>query len=563
MYIKTKDGDLLPFKMNAPQLKLYNILKEEFEKGKPLRIIILKARQLGFSTLVEALIFVRTAFYFNTESAIVAHDEETATHIFKMSRLFYNKLPEPLKAQILSSNAKEIIFNNKADTGLRSGIRCLTAGNSDVGRGRTIQNLHISEYSSWRGDKKNILGGLLSAVPSLPDTLVVIESTAKGYDHFKELWDNAVEGKNDFFPVFFPWFECADYRLNVLLPDEDLTEEERKLLAQYNLDKEQLAWRRWSIANLCNGDKVLFAQEYPACPEEAFRSSGDCLFDKDAITAQIEKIRKNQLTQQVRGEFEYTREIQPVRNAQGQVVGVEKTIKNIKFVQKENGYIFLHEPPQPRKNSNGEVISLEPYTIGGDTAGLGQDFYAAKVVSNIDGRTVATRHIQRIDEDKYAETLYCLGKHYHDALIGIETNYSRTPMRELADLKYPNLYLRERLDTLTREVQKVYGFETTAQTKPLIINALIAGIRDNPRIECDLDTLHEMLTFVRKDNGKLEALNGYHDDLVIAKAIANFIATQQGTPNWIQAEVRQKETSILEDIFYNFEKEKNGKWITW
>ena len=65
------------------------------------------------------------------------------------------------------------------------------------------------------------------------------------------------------------------------------------------------------------------------------------------------------------------------------------------------------------------MIAKCPYVIGGDTAGKGADYFAAKVIDNINGRTVATLHKQRMDEDVYAEQLYCLGKYYNDALIGV------------------------------------------------------------------------------------------------------------------------------------------------
>lgn len=561
LYIKKKDTEVALLKINQPQQKFYDVLKRQSEAGKPMRVIILKARQMGFSTLTEAILFKRTATRANVTSGIIAHKDDATTNLFNMSKLYLQELPEQLKPETRASNAKEIIFDNRTATGLRSKIKCMTAGGDGVGRSDTFQNLHLSEVSSWN-NAKEILDGLLQAVPNKPDTLVVIESTAKGYDYFKELWDKACAGENDFEPLFCAWWELDEYRMpadNIIL-----TEEEKELKKLYNLDNEQIAWRRWCIRNNCGGDINTFKQEYPACPEEAFLASGECIFDKDIVISQIERNRPL-ISGWKRGEFEYKKTILPVRNANGEVVATEKKISDICFVEKENGLITIHEEPQVRTNKQGEVTEMRQYSIGGDTAGLGDDYYTAKVVGNDNLQTAATLHKQRIDEDKYADQLYCLGWYYHWALIGIETNYSYVPTRELAELNYPNLYQRERLDTTYKEMQKVLGFETNKTTKQVILQALIVAVRDNPATECDINTLKEMLTFVRKENGKQEAQEGYHDDLVMAKAIANFVATQQGDSNWKKVENVKTYKNPVEKFFDsdNWEEEEEESIIEW
>lgn len=561
LYIKKKDTEVALLKINQPQQKFYDVLKRQSEAGKPMRVIILKARQMGFSTLTEAILFKRTATRANVTSGIIAHKDDATTNLFNMSKLYLQELPEQLKPETRASNAKEIIFDNRTGTGLRSKIKCMTAGGDGVGRSDTFQNLHLSEVSSWN-NAKEILDGLLQAVPNKPDTLVVIESTAKGYDYFKELWDKACAGENDFEPLFCAWWELDEYRMpadNIVL-----TEEEKELKKLYSLDNEQIAWRRWCIRNNCGGDINTFKQEYPACPEEAFLASGECIFDKDIVISQIERNRPL-ISGWKRGEFEYKKTILPVRNANGEVVATEKKISDICFVEKENGLITIHEEPQVRTNKQGEVAEMRQYSIGGDTAGLGDDYYTAKVVGNDNLQTAATLHKQRIDEDKYADQLYCLGWYYHWALIGIETNYSYVPTRELAELNYPNLYQRERLDTTYKEMQKVLGFETNKTTKQVILQALIVAVRDNPATECDINTLKEMLTFVRKENGKQEAQEGYHDDLVMAKAIANFVATQQGDSNWKKVEKVKTYKNPVEKFFDsdNWEEEEEESIIEW
>lgn len=558
--IKTKDSEIIPFKLNKPQLKLYDLLKRQSETGKPQRVIILKARQMGFSTLTEAILFKRTATKANVNSGIIAHKDDATTNLFNMSKLFLEELPEQLKPKTKASNAKEIIFDDREGNGLRSKVKCMTAGGDGIGRSDTFQNLHLSEVSSWT-HAKEILDGLLQAVPNKPNTLIIIESTAKGYDYFKELWDKACDGENDFEPLFCAWWELDEYRLPC--GELELTEEEQELKELYNLDNEQIAWRRWCIRNNCGNDVNTFKQEYPSCPEEAFLASGECIFDKDIIVSQIEHNRPL-ISGWKRGEFEYKKTMHPVRNEKGEVVAIDKKISDIKFVEKENGLITIHQEPSVRRNADNEIIAKRRYTIGGDTAGLGLDYYTAKVVADDTQETVATLRKQRIDEDKYADQVYCLGKYYHDALIGLETNYSYAPTKELVELDYPNLYQRKRFETTTREIQKIFGFETNRLTKPIILQSLVTTMRENVAAECDIATLKEMLTFVRKENGKQEAQEGYHDDLVMAKAIANYISLEEGDVNWIKVEPVHKPKSRLEKFFEETEEDEDDEvYVEW
>lgn len=165
----------------------------------------------------------------------------------------------------------------------------MTAGSKGVGRSYTYNNLHASEFAFWPGDKNATLVGLLQTVPYLPDTAVFIESTANGFDEFKEIWDGAVNGNNDFVPLFVGWNELEEYKMPYT--GFELTSEEKQLRTDYNLSLEQITWRRWCIRNNCGNDIELFKQEYPICPEEAFISTGSCYFNKEIIMGRINKIR--------------------------------------------------------------------------------------------------------------------------------------------------------------------------------------------------------------------------------------------------------------------------------
>ena len=167
-----------------------------------------------------------------------------------------------------------------------------------------------------------------------------------------------------------------------------------------------------------------------------------------------------------------------------------------------------------------------PYVIGGDTSGEGSDFFVAQVLDNITGEQVAVlRH--QYDEDTYAKQVFCLGKYYNDALVGIEANFSSYPIKRLEQLGYKNQYVREQEDTYTGAIRKAFGFRTTATTRPVIIGTLVEAMRDSIGTVNDRTTLEEMLTFVRNEKLRAEAEEGAHDDCVLALAIAWYIRPQQ------------------------------------
>lgn len=504
--IRTKDSRVVPLVLNSPQLKLYKLIGELASQNKPIRIIILKARQMGFSTLTEAIIFKKTATAKNVKSGIVAHTDSATNNLFEMSKFFYNNLPPELKPMQKLSNAREVVFDSATQgQGLGSKISCSTAGGKGVGRSDTYQNLHISEYAFWTGDKEKTLLGLLQAVPNTKDSMVIIESTANGYDDFQKRWADAVAGESDYVPFFVGWNELEEYSMPYT--GFDLTEEERRLKELYSVTNEQLTWRRWCIKNNCGGDVQMFKQEYPINPTEAFISTGECVFDKEAIVKRTETIPKPIKC----GRFIYTKQLAIVDN-------LEKIVlTDIQFVEDSGGVIKIFDEPQQGV----------PYVIGGDTKGLGTDNYVGQVLDNTTGKQVAVYCENRTDDDLYAEQMYCLGKYYNEAVVGIETNFSLAPTRHLVKLGYENLYVRERLDTMLNRLVKEFGFLTSTSTRPVAISELIAAVREDINIVNDRQTLEEMLTFVRGSDGKPQAMLGKHDDRVMALAIAHQVRKQQ------------------------------------
>ena len=245
---------------------------------------------------------------------------------------------------------------------------------------------------------------------------------------------------------------------------------------------------------------------------------GKTVFDARAIQARLDEIPKPIKT----GYFIYDYD------------GL--AITNIKWVNDPSGYIRLYTLPN--------MLNTE-FAIGGDTAGEGSDYFVADCIDAKTGIQVAhLRH--QFDADQYTRQMYCLGKYYRDALIGIEANFDSYPIMELQRLGYPKQYTRTAQDTYTGKTEKRFGFKTTSLTRPTIISRLIEIVREHCDCINDRDTLEELLTIVRNEKGRIEAPLGGHDDQMMALAIAHHIREQVVFP----------QEAIIVPPHRNFEAEK-------
>lgn len=194
-------------------------------------------------------------------------------------------------------------------------------------------------------------------------------------------------------------------------------------------------------------------------------------------------------------------------------------ITNIRWVPDKNGYIKIYQLPNQPAFTN--------YCIGGDTAGSdsGEDYFVGQVLDAKTGQQVAVLKHQ-FDSDQFAKQMFCLGRYYKDALIGIEANFDSFPIMELQRIGYLNQYTREAQDTYTGRTEKRFGFKTTSLTRPTAISRLIEIVREHCHLLNDKETLEELLTIIRNERGRIEAPEGGHDDMMMALAIAYQVKDQ-------------------------------------
>lgn len=219
-------------------------------------------------------------------------------------------------------------------------------------------------------------------------------------------------------------------------------------------------------------------------------------------------------------------------------------ISNIRWVNdRDNGYIRLYQLPN--------TPAFTEYCIGGDTAGEGSDYFIGQVLDARTGEQVAVLKHQ-FDADQYTRQMYCLGKYYKDALVGIEANFDTYPIMELQRLGYPKQYVREAIDTYTGKTEKRFGFKTTSLTRPTIISRLIEVVREHCETLNDKDTLEELLTIIRNEKGRIEAPEGGHDDMMMALAIAHHIREQ--------VVFNQEPIEVNPQYHFNFEREQASQY---
>ena len=270
--IITKEGKIAPFVLNNIQLDFLDKLNK-LQKDKYRKIVILKARQFGMSTFIESLFFRKILFNQGKRAFVIAHQSQSTSAIFNITNLFYEKLPDYIK-QVFpqeKSNAKEIKIKYN-----ESSIRIGTAGGDEIGRGLTNNYLHCSEVAFWEKPDL-IIASLMETVADTGDNLIIYESTANGYNFFKEEFEKGLREDSNIKSIFYGWHQFTDYRRPLDIKKEDfwdsMTEEEKNLQKIYKLSLEQINWRRNKIKTDYEGREQLFKQEYPIIWQEAFINS--------------------------------------------------------------------------------------------------------------------------------------------------------------------------------------------------------------------------------------------------------------------------------------------------
>jgi hypothetical protein len=497
--ILDKRFQVVPFEPNWAQLQVLRKYEELSEARKPVRLIVLKARQLGISTMTEALIFLRAKMLEGTHGLVVAHENDSSEHLFAMTRLFWETYPWRSLYTPKYLSRKEMAWQETQST-----IRIATAKNIRAGRGRTLASLHASEVGFWDRPTELMLG-LHQSVPTTPESMIVMESTANGVgNYFYQQWKAAETGENEYVPLFFPWWQHPEYTANFCQLSEkvgDLLNEEERLLSRIGVDEDHLAWRRYAIRNLCGGDINQFHQEYPSSPDEAFIVSGTNVFPLDSLRIAY----------------------QPMDGVTGFLV---RNGDKVDFKPERSGPLKVFRKPSPNADWGR-------YYIGGDPSRATYGDYACGQVINRRTFEQVAIYRRKIDPMSFAEELAKLGQWYNQAGLATENEgpgYST--IGRLIEINYPYLYQRRFADKHPGKIAEMYGWSTTFKTKEWAIGFLIKLLTDRSLVIHDEHTFGEMRDYITLPNGgygPADTKTG-HDDTVMAMAISCICAATEGAP---------------------------------
>lgn len=478
--IKSKEKKSVRLIPNKPQRDIESAIETLERTGKPVRLIILKPRQIGCTTYF-CLRHLDLAYWnANQFAAVVAHKADSERTIFtECIKYPYDSLADSFRARPYNDSVYHLSWR---DTGSQIKV-------TDDCHGITPNLLHITEVARI-GGAKEMIGEALQSVPR--GGVVVQESTANGIGgYFYDSWNEAVDSPNAlWYPIFLKWWHVSEYELPV--PDGFImSEEEQAILEKFTSDglrMGHLVWRREKIAEMYGervdvatglSGKMLFQQNYPMTPNEAFIVRSGSLFSVESLHEMLVKAREPIYTQ-----------------------------------QKERGFLKCYEPKDKAKQY---LISVDP------SYGESADYSCAIVLEKQTRKFVAILHGKYLPQ-QLAIHLKKLGVYYNDALLVIERNTGHAVMNELMNhLDYQNLYGHVEYDEHHAGYRRP-GFPTTMVTRSLILSALEDTIANKSMMIPDEATIRECLNFGNV-KGKFQAVAG-NDDRVMALAIGNYLCIQ-------------------------------------
>ena len=513
MKIKTKNEGIIHFIPNNIQLAILDYIEERWANNKPILINILKARQFGVTTLISLLYTVLTDYNEGVNSIVISDKLEGSQYIVDMYKLAYRELRR-INTRLMNGTRRDNVNGLEFKNSL-SRVLIDTASNVSAGRKYTLTLVHNSEQAFWPINPKELMLGLMQAIPDTR-SIVINETTANGVgDYFYNEFVKGVEGDSDWHSMFFGFQEYVGYEMDYTKEEKEylllsLTDEENKLIEffknKYKFSEDtitrKLIWRRWCIKNKCQGDIDFFHQEYPSTWEEAFLVSGRARFNTKSLLKLKDKC------------------IEPIKRGMYNFAGVWEDLPA--------GPIQIFKEPVPEYGK---------YTIGVDTAeGIlvskeggrpDLDNNSVHVLESKTNDVVATISMQG-DPDIFAEQAWRLAIYYNNAFTGIENNKGQAVISFFKRMNYWNMYQSNIYDEYFEREQKVIGWNTNQKTRRLMIDELAAFIREMHGNICDAATIKELFTFIIQNDGTVSAQKGCKDDRVISLGIAVQMLKHQG-----------------------------------
>lgn len=551
VYIKRKGGgeDIL-FRLSRPQRRFVERLERLRKAGKPIRIVLLKARQWGGSTVSQLyMAWLQLVHKVGLNSLIIAHQGAGSDEIKDMFDRMIKAYPVEMLHKLgeaYDANEPKLVGVGKSGSIYRvpqrnCKIKIGTAERPDSCRGGDYNLVHLSEVGLWKATEgkkpEDIVRSACSGVLYRPYTMIVYESTANGTGNFfQREYDMASKGKSQFEAMFVSWFDIEIYST----PVDDILSFAASLYDNRNNDNvassreesgKYLWWLwekgatleaiHWYILERAKyNEHASMASEYPSDDIEAFVHSGTMVFDK----YKVEAFKK------------YCKEPRFVGDVYADADEGKNALKNLRFVEDRQGVLWIWEKPEIDEDEKVTNRYLTVVDVGGRSSKA--DWSVIVVFDRLfmaeGGRpAVVAQWYGHCDIDLLAWKAAQIAAYYDNSLLVIESNTLETHDKErdvdgdqsqfiLNQIKgvYPNLYARKQSEEdILQGLPTKYGFHTNVATKPMVISTLVKVIRENLYVERDARCLDEYLTYEKKPNGAYGAIIGKHDDLLMTRAI--------------------------------------------
>jgi len=502
--IKPKRGGIVPLIFNDAQRIIWDSFQKQMNLQGYIRAVIVKGRQQGCSTFIQAYLCWRVFFVGGQNALTIAHEMEMASQIFEKIELIYDELPEDMRPPMRQTRQGRKL---QLDKPLRGMLYVESSEKRYAGRSGTWRHVHCSELPAW-ADPPTTMLGLLEVVPSGDDaagTSIIVESTARGIgDYFHDLWLSAADPESEWQQIFVPWYKTKEYRRKRNAIDPPLDPIERKRRAAYGLDDAQLLWYRDRTSR---PEGQFIQQEYPDTAEDAFLHGGVSFFGADDLAFIKEMV------------------VPPAKTGVFEVVG-----GRARLTQRSNGSWWLWRYPV---NGHSYVIFCDP------SSGKGKDNTAICVLDADEMEVVATFR-GKIEPGEAAVEMLRMGLCYRGATLCPETNNHGEVvivkllerLQALPDVPArPSIYRYRSENSVYGSQKSEWGLRTTTKTRPLILGKLLEVVRNRTlKLYCSR-TFDEMAAFhyTNDSTSRAEAVTGARDDMVIALGGAALVS-KDSTP---------------------------------
>jgi hypothetical protein len=554
VYIKNKGGgeDVL-FRLTRPQRKFVERLEKLRKANKPIRIVLLKARQWGGSTTSQLyMAWLQLIHKVGLNSLIIAHQGAGSDEIKDMFDRMIKAYPITMLYKLgetYNENESKLVGVGHSGSIHRvpqrnCKIKIGTAERPDSCRGGDYNLVHLSEVGLWKttdGKKpEDIVRSACSGILLKPYTMIVYESTANGTGNFfQREYDAAKRGTSQFEAMFVSWFDIEQYSLSFENENEKADfavwlwkNRNNGSASSARAESGKYLWWLWEQGATLEAinwyvqerakynEHAPMASEYPSDDVEAFVHSGERVFDK----YKVDEFRASCKPPKYVGDV----------YADGD--SGKDALKNLRFAEDTQGLLWIWDLPEI---DDKEIVTNRYLTIV-DIGGRSKkaDWSVILVIDRLfmldgDRPEVVAQWYGHIDMDILAWKAAQIAAFYDNSLLVIESNTLETHDKErqvdgdlshfiLNQIKdvYPNLYARKQTEDEIREgLPRKYGFHTNVATKPMIISTLIKVIREHLYTERDERCLDEYVVYEKKQNGAFGAITGKHDDLLMTRAI--------------------------------------------